>query len=139
VVTAGTVLGLAAPPLAGRLVDRVGPRAVVAGAQVVQAAGTALYLAMSGPGTALLAAAVTAAGTQAFYGSLFALVADSAPDGPADPSFARAAALTARRSRSATGWVRSVPAPSARPGRRTARLPGALPCGCCTTAEETPA
>jgi Na+/melibiose symporter-like transporter len=88
VVTAGTVVGLAAPPLAGRLVDRVGPRAVVAGAQVVQAAGTALYLAASGPGTALLAAAVTAAGTQAFYSSLFALVADVAPEGPADASFA---------------------------------------------------
>ncbi|NBH09710.1 MFS transporter, partial [Amycolatopsis sp. SID8362] len=34
-VTLGTVGGLVVPPLAGRLVDRVGPRTVVIGAQLL--------------------------------------------------------------------------------------------------------
>jgi len=45
VVSLGTIAGLAAPPLAGRLVDTVGPRPVVICAQVLQAAAAVLYLA----------------------------------------------------------------------------------------------
>ena len=38
-VTAGTLAGLLAPPLAGKLVDLIGPRAVVIISQLVQAIG----------------------------------------------------------------------------------------------------
>src|SRR5947199_5559600 len=43
-VTLGTVAGLLVPPLAGRLVDRVGPREVVIAAEVLQFLGTGAYL-----------------------------------------------------------------------------------------------
>ncbi len=39
VVAAGTVAGLAVPPLAGHLGDRVGPRRVVVAAELLQALG----------------------------------------------------------------------------------------------------
>ena len=39
-LTAGTVVGLLAPPLAGGLVDRVGPKAVVVVSQALQAAAS---------------------------------------------------------------------------------------------------
>lgn len=87
-VTAGTVIGLLAPPLAGRWVDRAGPRAVVVTSHALQASGMVAYLLAGGPGMALLAAALVAAGTQTFYSGLFALVADVAPSGPKDHAFA---------------------------------------------------
>ncbi len=39
VVAGATMLGLAVPPLAGRLTHRFGPRLVVVGAQLLQGAG----------------------------------------------------------------------------------------------------
>lgn len=87
-VTAGTVVGLLAPPLAGGLVDRVGPKAVVVVSQALQAAGVGVYLLADGASTVLLAAALVAAGTQTFYSSVFALIADVAPPGPKDRTFA---------------------------------------------------
>ncbi|WP_187279546.1 MFS transporter [Quadrisphaera setariae] len=87
-VTAGTVVGLLAPPLAGGLVDRVGPKVVVVASQALQAAGVLVYLLADGPGAVLLAAALVAAGTQTFYSSVFALIADVAPEGPKDRTFA---------------------------------------------------
>src|SRR5260370_10898347 len=44
VVAAGTMAGLAVPPVAGRLVDRVGPRLTVISGQSLQALGAAAYL-----------------------------------------------------------------------------------------------
>lgn len=91
---AGTVLSLAAlvgllsPLVAGRVVDRVGPRAVVAASQVVQAAGTATYLVADGVAAVAVAAMLVAAGTQMFYSALFALVADVSEEGPKDRAFA---------------------------------------------------
>jgi len=87
-VTAGTLVGLAAPPLAGAVVDRHGPKRVVVASAVLQALGMAAYLLATGPATVLLAAALVAAGGQTFYASVFALVADVAPDGPKDHAFA---------------------------------------------------
>ena len=88
VVTAGTALGLLVPPVAGRLVDRVGPRLVVIVAQLVQAAGAVAYLVADGVGATVLAAATLAAGQQTFYSSLFALIADVSTERRKDRSFA---------------------------------------------------
>lgn len=88
VVSAGTLVGLLVPPLAGRLVDRVGPRPVVITAQLLQAAGAGTYLLADGVPLTLLAALLLAAGQQTFYSSLFALIADVAEPGPHDRSFA---------------------------------------------------
>jgi len=96
VVAVGTVAGLAVPPGAGRLVDRAGPRRVVIGAELVQALGAATYLAARGPAAVVAAAVLLAAGQQAFYSALFALIADVAGDGPKDHPYA------------VTGMVRSA-------------------------------
>lgn len=87
-VTAGTLAGLVAPPLAGAVVDRHGPKRVVVASAVLQALGMGAYLLATGPATVLLAAALVAAGGQTFYASVFALIADVAPDGPKDRAFA---------------------------------------------------
>ncbi|MEV4050951.1 MFS transporter [Amycolatopsis sp. NPDC049688] len=87
-VTLGAVGGLVVPPLAGRLVDRVGPRAVVVGAQLLQAAGAGAYLLADGPGPVMAAAVLLSAGQQLFYSSLFVLIADVAGDVPKDRPFA---------------------------------------------------
>ncbi len=88
VVSLGTIAGLAAPPLAGRLVDTVGPRPVVICSQVLQAAAAVFYLAARGVLGVAVAAAALAAGQQLFYSSLFALISDVAGHGPKDRPFA---------------------------------------------------
>ena len=91
VVALGTVAGLAVPPAAGRLVDRVGPRRIVIGAELLQALGAVTYLAARGTVMVAVAAVLLAGGQQLFYSSLFALIADVAGDGPRDRPFAVAA------------------------------------------------
>lgn len=88
VVSLGTIAGLAAPPLAGRLVDTVGPRPVVICSQVLQAVAAVLYLGARGLAGVAVAAATLAAGQQLFYSSLFALICDVAGHGPKDRPFA---------------------------------------------------
>jgi MFS family permease len=87
-VAIGTAIGLLVPPLAGRLVDRSGPRKVVSTAQLLQAAGAAGYFVAADPTVLLLAAVLLAAGQQVFYSSLFALIGDTAGPGPKDRTFA---------------------------------------------------
>lgn len=88
VVAIGTAAGLLVPPVAGRLVDRVGPRTVVIAAQLLQAAGAVAYLLADGVGLVVAAALLLTAGQQTFYSALFALVADVSPPGPKDRPFA---------------------------------------------------
>ena len=45
VIAVGTLAGLCMPPVAGRFVDRIGPRPVVIAAEVIQAVGALVYLA----------------------------------------------------------------------------------------------
>jgi MFS family permease len=95
VVAVGTVAGLGVPPVAGRLVDRVGPVRVVVGAELLQALGAVTYLAARGAVVVAAAAVLLAAGQQLFYSSLFALISDVAGDGPKDRPFAVAAMVRA--------------------------------------------
>lgn len=82
--TAGVLLSVAAaaslpvPALTGHLVDRFGPKPVVVGAHLLQAAGFACYLAVSGPVTLLLAAVAVMCGQRVFWSSVFSLVAELA-------------------------------------------------------------
>lgn len=88
IIAVGTVAGLAAPPVAGRLVDRVGPWRVVICAELLQALGVVAYLTARGAVAVAVAAVLLAAGQQSFYSSVFALISDVAGDGPKDRPFA---------------------------------------------------
>jgi len=94
-VAAGTLAGLLVPPLAGPLVDRVGPRPVVITSQLIQAIGAATFLVADGVVTVALATVALAAGQQLFYSSLFALISDVAGEGPKDRPFAVVAMVRA--------------------------------------------
>jgi MFS family permease len=91
VVALGTAAGLAVPPVAAHLGDRIGPRRVMVAAQLLQALGAVTYLAARGAAGVAAAAVLLAAGQQLFYSSLFALISDVAGDGPKDRPFAVAA------------------------------------------------
>ena len=93
VIALGTLAGLAVPPVAGRLVDRAGPRLVVICAQLLQALGVVTYLAARGAAVVAVAAVLLAVGQQAFYSSLFALISDVAGEGPKDQPFAVSAMI----------------------------------------------
>lgn len=88
VIAAGAGVGLLVPPVAGRLVDRFGPKVVVVAAQLLQAAGAVTYLLADGVRSVFAAAILLAAGQQMFYCALFALIADVAGPGSSDRSFA---------------------------------------------------
>jgi MFS family permease len=87
-VTVGTVVGLLVPPVAGRLVDRVGPQPVVIASQVLQAAGAFGFALAGGVGGVAVAVCLLAAGQQLFYSSLFALISDVVGEGSKDHPFA---------------------------------------------------
>jgi MFS family permease len=76
VIAAASVLGFAVPPIAGRLTHRLGPRAVVVAAQLVQGAGATAYLLAEGVVGLFVAAGLMAVGIQLFYCSVFVLIAD---------------------------------------------------------------
>lgn len=81
VVSLGTLAGLAAPAVAGSLNDRVGPDRVVVVSQLLQGAALLVLLTAHSAVLTGVAAALTAAGTQTFYSSLFAFVAAHADSG----------------------------------------------------------
>jgi Na+/melibiose symporter-like transporter len=86
-VSLGTLAGVASPVIAGRLVDRLGPKPVITGAQLVQALGAMTYLLARGGPAVLVAAMLLAVGQQAFYSSLFALLSDASGGGPRERPF----------------------------------------------------
>jgi MFS family permease len=88
VISLGTLAGLIMPPIAGRFVDRIGPRTVVVAAQLLQAAGAMAFFFADGIAMTVIASALLAAGQQTFYSSLFALIADVSESGPKDRPFA---------------------------------------------------
>lgn len=87
-LTIGALVGLAVPPLAGRLVDRYGARIVVIAAQLVQAAGAATFLVAGDAFGVAIAAALLAGGLQLFFCSLFTLILDVPTTGPVERQFA---------------------------------------------------
>lgn len=95
VVALGTLAGLLVPPLAGPLVDRIGPKPVVIASQLTQASGAAVFLVADDVVSVAVATVALAAGQQLFYSSLFALISDVTGDGPKDRPFAVVAMVRA--------------------------------------------
>jgi MFS family permease len=87
-ISAGALIGLLVPLVAGRFVDALGPRNIVIAAQLIQLVGMVTYVMAAGPGMVLVAAALTICGSQLFYSALFTLVGDVAPSEPKDHFFA---------------------------------------------------
>ncbi|WP_313904910.1 MFS transporter [Streptomyces sp. IB201691-2A2] len=77
-VSVSNALTLPVPLAVGRLVDRFGPRLVVAGGQAVQGLGFLLYLTVSGAGSLVTAVLVTSVGLRVYWSSVFTLIADQA-------------------------------------------------------------
>lgn len=88
IVSLGLVVGLLVPAFTGPFVDRLGPRQVVVASQIVQALGAAAYAAAHGPVLVLIGAMLISTGSQAFYSSVFSLIAASVVRGPKDHAFA---------------------------------------------------
>lgn len=88
VVAIGTAFGLLVPPVAGRLVDRIGPRPVVIASQLMQALGAGTFLVAGNEVSVTLATMLLWGGQQLFYSSLFSLISDVVGDGPKDRPFA---------------------------------------------------
>ncbi|WP_370945647.1 MFS transporter [Amycolatopsis sp. cg5] len=87
-ITGGGLVAFAVPPVAGHLVDWIGPRWVVVAAFLVQATGVSLYLLAHGVVTVVVVAMIVAVGQQLFYCALYVLVADVAGNVPKDRPFA---------------------------------------------------
>ncbi|MFF1595436.1 MFS transporter [Streptomyces sp. NPDC058286] len=77
-VSLANVLSLPVPLAVGQLVDRLGPRLVVASGQALQGLGFLLYLTVSGAGSLLAAVLVTTVGLRVYWSSVFTLIADQA-------------------------------------------------------------
>jgi MFS family permease len=73
--TAGAVVSLPVPLLAGHLADRFGPRGVVIAGQLIQAGGFCGYLAARDVVAIFAAIGVVAVGQRLFWSSFFTLVA----------------------------------------------------------------
>lgn len=87
-VSAGALIGLLVPLVAGRFVDALGPRNIIIAAQLTQLVGMLAYLIAQGPAMVFVAAALTICGSQLFYSALFTLVGEIAPAEPKDHFFA---------------------------------------------------
>lgn len=87
-ITGGGLVAFAVPPVAGHLVDWIGPRWVVITAFLVQATGVGLYLVADWIVTVVKVAMIVAVGQQLFYCALYVLVADVAGNVPRERPFA---------------------------------------------------
>ncbi|MGP4111529.1 MFS transporter [Streptomyces sp. 4N509B] len=83
-ISVATVLTLPVPLVVGRLVDRLGPRPVVACGQALQGLGFLLYLTVSGAASLMVAVLVTRIGLRVYWSSVFTLIADQADAHAAD-------------------------------------------------------
>jgi MFS family permease len=77
-ISVTTALTLPVPLVVGRLVDRFGPRLVVACGQALQGLGFLFYLAVSGASSLVAAVLVSSLGLRVYWSSVFTLVADQA-------------------------------------------------------------
>lgn len=77
VIAAATALGFAVPPLAARITHLRGPRFVVVLSQILQGLGALVFLFASGATSVFVAAGLLSMGVQAFYCSVFILIADA--------------------------------------------------------------
>jgi MFS family permease len=77
-ISTATALTLPVPITIGRLVDRLGPRLVVAAGQALQGTGFLLYLTVSGAASLVTAVLVTTVGVRIYWSSVFTLIADQA-------------------------------------------------------------
>jgi MFS family permease len=88
-----SALGLAVPPVAGRMTVGLGPRRTVVLAQLVQGAGALAYLLAHGVSGAFAAAGLMAIGAQLFYCSVFVLIADMSTNEAKERPFALVAMI----------------------------------------------
>jgi len=79
-----SVIALPVPIWAGWLADRIGPKPVVVGSQLLQAAGYAAFTVVRQPVGILIAAATVGVGVRFFWSAVFALIADFAEGQPGD-------------------------------------------------------
>ncbi|MFD8385864.1 MFS transporter [Streptomyces sp. NPDC059679] len=83
-VSVATAVTLPVPIAIGRLVDRLGPRPMVAGGQALQGLGFLIYLTVSGASSLVVAVLVATAGLRVYWSSVFTLIADQADAEGAD-------------------------------------------------------
>jgi MFS family permease len=77
-LTVAAALGLAANPLAGVLVDRIGPRRVLLASYLARTAGFAAYPLVGGMVTLVAVAGLVAAGDRAYYPAIGGYIAEVA-------------------------------------------------------------
>lgn len=81
VLSVASLIPLPVPIWAGWLADRIGPKPVVVGSQLLQAVGYAAFTMVHEPVGILLAAATVGVGVRFFWSAVFALLADFAEGG----------------------------------------------------------
>ena len=87
VLTVATLFSIAAPAVVGLVIDRVGPRNLVIGAQFAQGLAFTGFFFGRSLWLLFLCALVTTTGQRAFWSAIFSLLADIADDGDRDRWF----------------------------------------------------
>lgn len=80
-LTGATLVTLAANPVAGILVDRIGSRRIVVLALCLESAGFIAYMVVSSAATLFAAALFATGGSRGFYAAYSSLIAESVEDG----------------------------------------------------------
>ncbi|MFC9687193.1 MFS transporter [Kribbella sp. NPDC056951] len=86
-LTVATLFSIAAPAAVGVVIDRIGPRSLVVGAQFAQALAFVGFFFGRSIWLLFLSALVTTMGQRVFWSSIFSLLADVADDGDRDRWF----------------------------------------------------